>query len=86
MATLMYLQYTHLYKALDEDTQRQLNRVEAMLNAICNKEGIDPSTLPGHELPRSGSPSTQSISSTSVPMERMNLSDMSSEPPRKLGK
>ena len=85
MATLMYLQYTHLYKALDEDTRHQLNRVEAMLNAICNKEGIDPSTLPGYELPHSGLPSTQLISSTSIPMERMNLSDMSLEPPQKLG-
>ena len=86
IATLPHPQYAHVSKALDEDTRHQLNRVEAMLNAICLKEGIETSTLPGYELSRSASPSSQSVSSTGVPIERMNLSDMSSEPPRKLGK
>ena len=57
-----------MYEALDEDTRRQLNRVEAMLNAICFKEGIETSTLPGYELSRSVSPSSQSVSSTSIPV------------------
>ena len=70
---------------LDEETRRQLNRVEAMLHAICDKEGIIPSTLPGYEQPRSASPSTHSMSSASGPMERLQLSDAGSEPPRKLG-
>ena len=85
IATLPHPEYAHVYEALDEDTRRQLNRVEAMLNAICFKEGIETSTLPGYELSRSASPSSQSVSSTGVPIERMNLSDMGSEPPRKLG-
>jgi hypothetical protein len=78
--------YAHMHIGLDEETRRQLNRLEAMLNAICDNEGIIPSTLPGYELPRSASPSTQSMSSVGAPLERLHLSDATSEPPRKLGK
>ena len=85
IATLPHPEYAHVYEALDENTRRQLNRVEAMLNAICFKEGIETSTLPGYELSRLALPSSQSVSSTGVPIERMNLSDMGSEPPQKLG-
>ncbi|KAN0131113.1 hypothetical protein V8E53_011005 [Lactarius tabidus] len=33
-------------RALDKDTHQQLNRIEAMLNAICNSNGILPESLP----------------------------------------
>jgi len=70
---------------LDEDTRRQLNRIEAMLNAICNSKGIIPDTLPGYDRRRSPSPSSHSPSSTGLPMERLHLSDASSELLRKAG-
>jgi hypothetical protein len=40
-----------MHIGLDEETRRQLNRLEVMLNAICDNEGIIPSTLPGYEPP-----------------------------------
>ena len=70
---------------LDEDTRRQLNRMETMLCALCNKEGIIPSTLPGYDAPHAASPTTQSPASASGHMEHMHLMDDVSEPPRKLG-
>jgi hypothetical protein len=77
--------YAHMHIGLDDDSRRQLNRVEAMLTAICESHGIIPSTLPGYEPPRSVSPSTHSVSSAGSPMERLQLSDAASEPPRKAG-
>jgi hypothetical protein len=72
--------------ALDEDTRRQLNRLEAMLNEICAREGIIPSTLPGWEPPLSALPSSPSVASSSAPLERLQITDAVSEPPRKIGK
>ena len=70
---------------LDEDTRRQLNRMESMLHALCNKDSIIPSTLPGYDAPRAASPTTQSPASATGQMEHMHLTDDASEPPRKLG-
>ena len=70
---------------LDEDTCRQLNRMGMMLCALCNKEGIIPSTLPGYDAPHVALPTTQSPASASGHMERMHLTDDVSEPPHKLG-
>ena len=70
---------------LDEETRRQLNRMESMLHALCDKDGIIPSTLPGYDAPRAASPTTQSPASATGQMERMHLTDDASEPPRKLG-
>ncbi|KAN0131122.1 hypothetical protein V8E53_011014 [Lactarius tabidus] len=63
-------------RALDEDSRRQLNRIEAMLNAICNSNGILPETLLGYEHPMSVSPSSQSPSSTGVQMETLHISNV----------
>ncbi|KAN0133108.1 hypothetical protein V8E53_009138 [Lactarius tabidus] len=63
-------------RALDEDSRRQLNRIEAMLNAICNSNGILPETLLGYEHPTSVSPSSQSPSSTGVQMETLHISNI----------
>ncbi|KAN0131148.1 hypothetical protein V8E53_011040 [Lactarius tabidus] len=38
-----------MYGGLDEDTHRQLNRIEAMLTGICGSKGIIPENLPGYE-------------------------------------
>ncbi|KAN0128967.1 hypothetical protein V8E53_013229 [Lactarius tabidus] len=48
---------------------------EAMLNAICNSNGILPETLLGYEHPTSVSPSSQSPSSTGVQMETLHISN-----------
>jgi hypothetical protein len=51
-----------------------------MLRAICNKHGIDPSTLPGYDSPRSTSPSM------SVPsVGSLDPSSAISELPREAG-
>ncbi|KAN0139733.1 hypothetical protein V8E53_002395 [Lactarius tabidus] len=63
-------------RALDKDTHQQLNRIEAMLNAICNSDGILPETLPGYECPSLALPSSHSPSSAGVQMETLHLSDM----------
>ncbi|KAN0140675.1 hypothetical protein V8E53_001502 [Lactarius tabidus] len=81
-------------RVLDDDTRQQLNRIEAMLTAICNSSGIVPETLPGYDRPTSASPSSQSQSSAGVQMETLHISDTrsntsshsstrSSQPPRK---
>ncbi|KAN0127805.1 hypothetical protein V8E53_014361 [Lactarius tabidus] len=62
-------------RALDEDTRRQLNRIEAMLNAICNSNGILPESLPGYEHPSLASPSSHSPSSAGIQMEMLHISD-----------
>jgi hypothetical protein len=62
--------------ALDEDSHQQLNRIVAMLNAICNSNGILPETLLGYEHPTSVSPSSQSPSSTGVQMETLHISNV----------
>ncbi|KAN0131146.1 hypothetical protein V8E53_011038 [Lactarius tabidus] len=62
-------------RALNEDTRRQLNRIEAMLNAICNSDGILPESLPGYERPSLASPSSHSPSSAGVQMEMLHISD-----------
>ncbi|KAN0131117.1 hypothetical protein V8E53_011009, partial [Lactarius tabidus] len=82
-------------RGLDEDTQRQLNRIEAMLSGICASKGIIPETLPGYECRRSASPSSLSPSSPGMHMEMLNILDTcsntsahsstSSEPPQKAG-
>ncbi|KAN0141481.1 hypothetical protein V8E53_000726 [Lactarius tabidus] len=82
-------------QGLDEDTHRQLNRIEAMLTGICGSKGIIPENLPGYERCRSASPSSLSPSSPGMHMETLNISDThsntsaqsstSSEPPRKAG-
>jgi hypothetical protein len=64
-----------LSTGLDEDTQRQLNRIEAMLSGICASKGIIPETLPGYECRRSASPSSLSPSSPGMHMEMLNISD-----------
>jgi hypothetical protein len=84
-----------LSTGLDEDTRRQLNRIEAMLSGICASKGIIPETLPGYERRRSASPSSLSPSSPGMHLETLNISDThsntsahsstSSEPPRKAG-
>ena len=82
IAKSLHAQYTHTHIGLDNDTRSQLNRVEAMLHALCARHGIEPSTLPGYEQPRSVSPSIQSISSITSPGERLDPSDVPSEPDR----
>ena len=78
--------YAHIHIGLDEDTHRQLNRIEAMLNAICERQGITPDTLPGYDCCRSPSPSSHSPSSlTGAPMERLQLSNVASEPLQQAG-
>ncbi|KAN0128960.1 hypothetical protein V8E53_013222 [Lactarius tabidus] len=62
-------------RALDEDTCRQLNRIEAMLNAICNSNGILPESLPGYEHPSLASLSSHSPSLAGVQMEMLHISD-----------
>ncbi|KAN0131094.1 hypothetical protein V8E53_011095 [Lactarius tabidus] len=62
-------------RALDEDTRRQLNRIEAMLNAICNSNGILPESLPGYECPSLALPSSHSPSSAGIQMETLHMSD-----------
>ena len=56
-----------------------------MLNVICKKEGIVPSTLTGYEPLHSTLPSMQLFSSASGPMEWLWLSETLSEPLHKLG-
>jgi hypothetical protein len=56
-----------------------------MLHGICDKKGIIPETLPGYDRRRSPSPSSHSPTSTRVPLERLQISDVASEPPRMAG-
>ena len=65
----------HTHIGLDDDTHRQLNRIEAMLTAICEVKGISPDALPGYNRHRSPSQSSPSPSSTGSPLERQYLSD-----------
>jgi hypothetical protein len=88
---------TTVSTALDKDTHRQLNRIEAMLNAICNSNGILPESLPGYEHPSLALPSSHSPSSAGIQMETLHISDtcsntsahsssMSKPPCKKAGK
>ena len=70
---------------LDEDTCRQLNRMESMLHALCDKDGIIPLTLLGYDAPCAASPTMQSPALATGQMERMHLTYDASELPRKLG-
>ena len=70
----------HMPIGLDEDTRRQLTRIEAMLNAICDNKGIIPETLPGYDRRRSPSPSSRSPSSSGASMERLHLSQVPALP------
>ncbi|KAN0131097.1 hypothetical protein V8E53_011098 [Lactarius tabidus] len=91
----MYFVPSPAGQGLNEDTQHQLNRIEAMLSGICASKGIIPETLPGYERRRSASPSSLSPSSPGMHMETLNILDThsntsahssnSSEPPRKVG-
>ena len=71
---------THMHIGLDNHARCQLNRVEAMLHALCARHGIEPSTLPGYEAPRPASLSTHSLSSVALPIDTPNPSDVTSEP------
>ena len=71
---VLYHHYAHMCIGLDDETQQQLSRIEAMLNAICNKQGIVPDTLPGYDHcqpPSLSSHSPSSIGSASI--ERCHL-------------
>ena len=73
---------THTHIGLDDDTHRQLNRIEAMLTAVCKIKGINPDALPGYDRRRSPSQSSRSPSSTGSPLERQYLSDAMPVPPQ----
>ena len=76
---------THIHIGLDDDTHRQLNRIEAMLTAVCEVKGINPDALPGYDRRRSPSQSSRSPSSTRSPLERQHLSDAIPELPHNAG-
>ena len=76
---------THIHIGLDDDTHRQLNRIEVMLTAVCEVKGINPDALPGYDRRHSPSQSSRSPSSTRSPLERQHLSDAIPELPHNAG-
>ncbi|KAN0139725.1 hypothetical protein V8E53_002387 [Lactarius tabidus] len=66
------------YNTLHHLQLEELNRIEAMINAICNSNGILPETLLGYEHPTSVSPSSQSPSLTGLQMETLHIGNMHS--------
>ena len=75
-----------MHIGLDNHARCQLNRVEAMLHALCARHGIEPSTLPGYDAPQSASPSTHALSSAASPIDALNPSDVTSEPGQHTGR
>ena len=83
---VLHHHYAHMCVGLDDETRRQLSRIEAMLNAICNRQGIVPDTLPGYDRCRSPSLSSHSPSSIGgASVEKRHPFNLTSEPPRKAG-